>query len=78
MLPDFIHRPGGEWLYLPKPQRQAVNLVDESISLETRARALLHEAHHAVSDLPASGYVLGVDEQRTIREQSAEEYAVAK
>ena len=65
----FIYRSRSGRLYI---------LLDESISPEARARALLHEAHHAVSDLPASGYVLGVDEQRTIREQSAEEYAVAK
>ena len=58
----FIYRSRSGRLYI---------LVDESISPETRARTLLHEAHHAAVDLPASGYVLGIDERRTLREHVA-------
>ena len=50
-------------------------MVDDSISPQARTRALLHEVHHAAFDLPASEYVLGIDERRTVREQAAEEYA---
>lgn len=62
----FIYRSRSGRLYI---------LVDDSISPQARTRALLHEVHHAAFDLPASEYVLGIDERRTVREQAAEEYA---
>lgn len=49
-------------------------LADETLSPEALEQTVRHEAFHAVHDLRPGEFILGLDDHRSEREQSADAY----